>query len=68
MSYGQADVVDRARALLEAVDFDNNGAIVGQQSMGGNGGLISIATTRAADALRLALDQLDQHPITEGIS
>lgn len=53
------DVLARARALLEAVDFDNNGSVVGQSRMGGNGGLVSLDTTRAADALRLAFDQLD---------
>ena len=43
-------------ALLDAVDFDNNGVMVGQVRTGGNGGLISMATTKAADALRLTLD------------
>ena len=47
-----------ARKLLEAVDFDNNGVMVGMQHMGGNGGLISLDTTRAADQLRLVLDQV----------
>ena len=49
---------ERARALLEAIDFDNNGVMVGMQPMGGNGGLISLATTKAADQLRLVLDQV----------
>jgi len=51
-------VLTRARALLEAVDFDNNGSVVGMARMGGNGGLTSLETTRAADALRLAFDRL----------
>jgi len=49
---------ERARRLLEAVDFDNNGIMVGQVRTGGNGGLISLDTTRAADQLRQALDQV----------
>ena len=44
-----------ATRLLEAVDFDNNGSMVGQVRTGGNGGLISMATTRAADDLRKVL-------------
>lgn len=47
-----------AKKLLEAVDFDNNGVMVGMQPMGGNGGLISLDTTRAADELRRVLDQV----------
>jgi len=50
------DVLARARALLEAV---NNGSVVGMARMGGNGGLLSLETTRAADALRLAFDRLE---------
>jgi hypothetical protein len=44
-----------AGALLEAVDFDNNGAMVAGKFVGGNGGLISQATIRAADELRKVL-------------
>jgi len=51
---------ESARKLLEAVDFDNNGVMVGQVRTGGNGGLISLDTTRAADQLRLVLDQAAQ--------
>lgn len=45
-----------ARKLLDAVDFDNNGIMVGMVRTGGNGGLISHETTRAADELRQVLD------------
>lgn len=55
-----AIVAQAARALLASVDHDNNGDLVGTQYMGGSGGTISIATCRAADALRLALDRLEQ--------
>lgn len=52
-------VRETARKLLESVDYDNNGRLVGMQPMGGNGGLISLDTTRAADQLRLALGAID---------
>lgn len=55
----QERVRETARKLLEAVDYDNNGRLVGMQPMGGNGGLISLDTTRAADQLRLALGAID---------
>lgn len=44
-----------AGKLLDSVDFDNNGSMVGQVRTGGNGGLISMDTTRAADELRRIL-------------
>lgn len=46
-----------AKSLLELVDFDNNGRMVGMARTGGNGGLISHDTTRAADELRKVLDR-----------
>lgn len=54
-----AAALTAARALLASVDHDNNGETIGMQRIGGNGGLISLKTTRAADTLRLALDKLD---------
>lgn len=48
-------IVAKARALLDSVSFDNNGALVGNQFVGGEGGLISPKTIRAADELRKAL-------------
>lgn len=47
----------KARALLDAVDFDNNGAMVAGHLVGGNGGLISRDTIKAADELRKALSE-----------
>lgn len=44
-----------AQILLDAVDFDNNGATIAGQFVGGNGGLISRDTIKAADELRKAL-------------
>lgn len=53
---------EAARKLLDTVDFDNNGIMVGQVRTGGNGGLISLDTTRAADELRRVLDFVDHEP------
>lgn len=47
-----------AATLLEKVTFDSDGVMVGVQRQGGNGGIISTDTLRAADALRRALDDL----------
>jgi hypothetical protein len=49
------DLITKAKALLDSVDFDNNGAMVGGLLQGGNGGLISRETIKAADELRKAL-------------
>lgn len=54
-----ASALAAARALLAAVDYDNNGKVVAGIRTGGNGGLISPDTSRAADTLRLALDRLE---------
>lgn len=55
--YQDAEIaaVTKARILMEAVDFDNNGAMVAGQLVGGNGGLLSRDTIKAADELRKAL-------------
>lgn len=45
-----------ATALLASVDFDNNGMMVAGVYRGGNGGLISRETTKAADDLRRVLE------------
>lgn len=55
------DVIAKARSLLDAVTFDSDGMMVGQVRVGGNGGLLSPQSIKAADALRLALDRLEQH-------
>lgn len=44
-----------AKALLDAVTFDDSGA----GGRGGNGGLISRDTIRKADELRLILSETD---------
>ena len=60
-----ADAIAKARALLDAVTFDSDGIMVGMVRQGGNGGLLSNDTIRAADELRQALDALphpQEHP------
>lgn len=49
-------LVEAAEALVNSVDFDNNGVMVGNVFKGGNGGMISLKTIRCADDLRKALD------------
>lgn len=48
-------LVARAKALVNAVKNDECGVNVGGQFMGGNGGLLSLESIKAADALRLAI-------------
>lgn len=47
----------KAKALVDAVGFDDNGAMVAGRWIGGNGGLLSRETIAAADALRGELDR-----------
>ncbi len=49
------EIANAARALLDAITFDDCGAMVGGKFVGGNGGLISRETIRKADELRRAL-------------
>lgn len=48
-----------AKELVEAINFDDNGALVGGKWMGGNGGLLSRETLRKADEVRRALHALE---------
>ena len=48
-----------ARVLVEAVSFDVNGARVGQVYQGGNGGMVSIDTLKACDALRREIEAVE---------
>ena len=57
------DLLKLARELVESVEFDNNGAIIGGQYRGGNGGLISPATIVATDRLRRQLDAFGAAPL-----
>ena len=49
------EIIQKAEALMKRVDFDNNGAMVAGKFVGGNGGLISRETIKAADELRRVL-------------
>jgi hypothetical protein len=54
---GQIDtLLAKAKALVDAVSFDDSGSMVGGQYQGGNGGLLSRETMKVADTLRLELD------------
>ena len=55
------DILAKARALVDAVAFDDCGQLVGSQLVGGNGGLLGRDTIKAADALRVALSQFNAH-------
>lgn len=48
-----------AAELLERITFDSDGVMVGMRRQGGNGGIISNDTLRAADKLRRSLDDLE---------
>lgn len=51
-------VVKAAQGLVDAVQHDDIGQMIGKQWVGGNGGLLSRATIAAADRLRSALGAL----------
>lgn len=55
-------LADAARALVDAISFDDNGAMIAGQFRGGNGGLLSRETIAKADAVRRALADLDAAP------
>jgi hypothetical protein len=46
-----------AKALVDSVSFDDNGALLGGKWQGGHGGLLSDKTRKAADALRLEINR-----------
>lgn len=60
MADAVATAIARARELLASVTYDSDGIMIGHQRQGGNGGLLSQNSIRAADQLRRALDALDQ--------
>lgn len=49
-----------ARELVDAIVFDEHGAMIGDKWMGGNGGLISRETLVKADDVRRALAALKE--------
>jgi hypothetical protein len=50
-----AELIQHAERMAASVNFDDNGAIVGGQLVGGNGGLVSSDTRRAVDAFTRSL-------------
>lgn len=52
-----ADLAMAAKALLDAVTFDDCGMMIAGKFQGGNGGLISRETIQKADALRRVLNR-----------
>lgn len=56
------DLRAKIQALIDAIDFDNNGSMVAGQWVGGHGGLISRETIRAVDRLRRALAESEVMP------
>ena len=57
------EIANAAKALLDAITFDDCGAMVGGKFVGGNGGLISRETIRKADELRRALAKTEGRAI-----
>lgn len=55
------NIIDLAKELVTQVENDDTGGVVGQFFRGGNGGLLSNDTIRAADRLRAALHRLEGH-------
>lgn len=51
-----AELIRCADRLHECINFDEHGRFVGTQLVGGNGGLISGDTSKAADAYARARD------------
>lgn len=52
----RSELLAAARRLVDAVSFDMNGV----DGRGGNGGLTSTATIRAADELRAEIDRVER--------
>lgn len=48
-------LLDQAQAVVDAITFDDSGAMVAGQWVGGNGGLVSRETLVAVDNLRTRL-------------
>lgn len=48
-----------AKALVDSVDFDMHGRLVGQVRQGGNGGLLSTDSMKHADEVRRALNAIE---------
>lgn len=51
------DLTAKASALVLSVEHDNTGQMVAGRWVAGNGGLLSVDTIKAADALRAELEK-----------
>jgi hypothetical protein len=56
------NVIKAAEELLESIQFDDHGMMVGHKWQGGNGGMISTNTIRKADELRRAINRYKNPP------
>jgi hypothetical protein len=54
-SVGIGPLIDKTKSLVDAVQFDDCGRMVGQEWRGGNGGQLSRETLRVADSVRQLL-------------
>jgi hypothetical protein len=59
MSDDLASILKAGKVLVDAVSFDDCGALIGGRFMGGNGGLISRQTIEKADALRRIISDIE---------
>ena len=53
-------LIEGSQALVDAISFDMNGAMIAGRWQGGNGGMISRETLIKADALRRAIHDARQ--------
>jgi hypothetical protein len=53
-------LIAAAKALVKSIDFDTNGILLPTGWQGGNGGLISQETLKAADEVRRACRELEK--------
>jgi hypothetical protein len=59
-------VIAEARKLVDAIQMDDTGMMVGTIWQGGNGGLLSTETIQQTDRTRKALEAWDAEPPTTG--
>lgn len=62
MSDPHEELIRLAGELVDSVSFDINGALIGNQWVGGHGGLISQKTQSKADEVRRVISRLDGKP------
>lgn len=62
MSDPRQQLLKAAKEVVDAISFDENGALIGGKWMGGNGGLLSRETNVKADALRRAIAAVEEDP------